>query len=104
MTCLASIVAAGPAAVVGVLLAARIGIATQGEGWELQAIAPSVIGGTSPFGAVGSVQGPRLGSSILATIDNRADLLAVNAFRQRVIAGGLIILIVSFDQLRRKKR
>ena len=35
--------------------AARIGIgnATQAEGWELQAIASSVIGGTSLFGAVG---------------------------------------------------
>jgi ribose transport system permease protein len=44
------------AAFVGILLAMRIGIgnATQAEGWELQAIASSVIGGTSLFGAVGS--------------------------------------------------
>jgi ribose transport system permease protein len=94
------------AAFVGVLLAARIGIgnATQAEGWELQAIASSVIGGTSLFGAVGSVHGPLLGSFILTTINNGANLLNVNAFWQRIITGVLIIVIVYFDGLRRKKR
>jgi ribose transport system permease protein len=94
------------AAFVGILLAARIGIgnATQAEGWELQAIASSVIGGTSLFGAVGSVHGPLLGSFILTTINNGANLLNVNAFWQRIITGVLIIVIVYFDGLRRKKR
>ena len=106
MIYLAYIISATLAAFVGVLLAARIGIgnATQGEGWELQAIASSVIGGTSLFGAVGSVQGPLLGSFILTTINNGANLLNVNPFWQRIITGGLIIVIVYFDQLRRKKR
>jgi ribose transport system permease protein len=92
------------AAFVGVLLASRIGIGnpTQAEGWELQAIASSVIGGTSLFGAVGSVHGPLLGAFILATINNGANLLNVNAFVQRIITGVLIIVIVYFDQLRRR--
>lgn len=94
------------AAFVGILLAARIGIgnATQAEGWELQAIASSVIGGTSLFGAVGSVQGPLIGAFILATINNGANLLNVNSFWQRIITGVLIIVIVWFDQLRRRGR
>lgn len=94
------------AAFVGLLLASRIGIgnATQAEGWELQAIASSVIGGTSLFGAVGSWHGPLLGAFILATINNGANLLNVNSFWQRIITGGLIIVIVYFDQLRRRKR
>ncbi len=93
------------AAFVGILLAARIGIgnATQAEGWELQAIASSVIGGTSLFGAIGSVHGPLLGSFILTTINNGANLLNVNAFWQRIITGVLIIVIVYFDGLRRRK-
>ena len=92
------------AAFVGVLLAARIGIGnpTQAEGWELQAIASSVIGGTSLFGAVGSVHGPLLGAFILATINNGANLLNVNSFWQRIITGALIIIIVYFDGLRRR--
>jgi ribose transport system permease protein len=91
------------AAFVGVLLASRIGIGnpTQAEGWELQAIASSVIGGTSLFGAIGSVHGPLLGAFILATINNGANLLNVNSFWQRVITGALIIIIVYFDGLRR---
>jgi ribose transport system permease protein len=94
------------AAFVGVLLATRIGIgnATQADGWELQAIASSVIGGTSLFGAVGSVHGPLIGAFILATINNGANLLNVNSFWQRIITGALIILIVFFDQLRRRGR
>jgi ribose transport system permease protein len=93
------------AAFVGILLAARIGIgnATQAEGWELQAIASSVIGGTSLFGAIGSVHGPLFGSFILTTINNGANLLNVNPFWQRVITGVLIIVIVYFDGLRRRR-
>jgi ribose transport system permease protein len=101
---LAYILSSTCAAFVGLLLASRIGIgnATQAEGWELQAIASSVIGGTSLFGAVGSVQGPLLGAFILATINNGANLLNVNSFWQRIITGALIIIIVYFDQLRRR--
>jgi ribose transport system permease protein len=106
MIYMAYILSALCAAFVGVLLAARIGIgnATQAEGWELQAIASSVIGGSSLFGAVGSVHGPLLGSFILTTINNGANLLNVNAFWQRVITGFLIIVIVYFDGLRRKRQ
>ena len=101
---LAYILSATCAAFVGLLLASRIGIgnATQAEGWELQAITSSVIGGTSLFGAVGSVHGPLLGAFILATINNGANLLNVNSFWQRIITGLLIIVIVYFDQLRRR--
>src|SRR6195256_726472 len=96
MIYIAYILSALCAAFVGILLAARIGIgnATQAEGWELQAIASSVIGGTSLFGAIGSVQGPLIGAFILATINNGANLLNVNAFWQRIITGVLIIVIV----------
>jgi ribose transport system permease protein len=106
MIYLAYIISALCAAFVGIILAARIGIgiATQAEGWELLAIASSVIGGSSLFGAIGSVHGPLLGSFILTTINNGANLLNVNAFWQRVITGLLIIIIVYFDGLRRKKR
>ena len=53
---------------------------------------------------MGSVHGPLLGSFILTTINNGANLLNVNAFWQRIITGVLIIVIVYFDGLRRKKR
>jgi ribose transport system permease protein len=106
VTYMAYIVSAFCAAFVGILLAMRIGIGnpTQGDGWELQAIASSVIGGTSLFGAVGSVHGPLIGSFILTTINNGANLLNLNPFWQRIITGLLIILVVYFDTLRTRKR
>ena len=103
---LAYILSATLAAFAGILTASRIGIgvATTGDGWELQSIASSVIGGTSLFGAVGTVIGPILGAILLTTINNGANLLNVNPFWQRVITGGLIIVIVYFDQRRRHAR
>ena len=94
------------AAFAAVLTTSRLSIGTQntGQGLELQAIAASVIGGTSLFGAVGSIYGPLLGSFLLTTIANGANLLNVNPFWQLIITGALIILIVYFDQLRRRRR
>ena len=65
------------ASVVGILVAARLslGIASNGFTWELKAVASSVIGGTSLFGAVGGVFGPVLGATLLSTINNGANLL-----------------------------
>jgi ribose transport system permease protein len=106
VTYMAYVVSASCAAFVGILLAMRIGIGnpTQGDGWELQAIASSVIGGTSLFGAVGTVHGPLVGSFILTTINNGANLLNLNPFWQRIITGLLIIVVVYFDTLRTRKR
>jgi ribose transport system permease protein len=102
----AYILSALGAGIVGILLASRTGTgnATQAIGSELEAIASSVIGGTSLFGAIGTVWGPLLGAFILATIRNGANLMNVNSFWQFIITGVLIILIVYFDGLRRRKR
>ena len=106
MIYLAYVISAFCAAVVGILLAMRIGIGNPGQadGWELQAIASSVIGGTSLFGGVGTVQGPVIGSFILTTFNNGANLLNLNPFWQRIVTGALIIVVVYFDTLRRRKR
>jgi len=106
MIYLAYVISAFCAAIVGILLAMRIGIGNpgQGEGWELQAIASSVIGGTSLFGGVGTVTGPLIGSFILTTFNNGANLLNLNPFWQRIVTGALIIIVVYFDTLRRRKR
>ena len=106
MTYLAYIISGFCAAFVGVLLAMRIGIGNPGQadGWELQAIASSVIGGTSLMGGFGTVQGPLIGSFILTTINNGANLLNFNPFWQRIVTGALIIIVVYFDTLRRRRR
>ncbi len=106
MIYLAYTLSATLAAFAGILTTSRIGIgnATTGQGWELQSIAASVIGGTSLFGAIGSIHGPLLGSFVLTTINNGANLLNVNPFWQLIITGILIIVIVYFDGMRRRRR
>jgi len=90
VTYTAYILSALCAAVVGIMLASRTGTgnATQANGWELQAIASSVIGGSSLFGAVGTIWGPLLGAFILATIRNGANLLNVNTVLTQVTTFG----------------
>jgi ribose transport system permease protein len=94
------------AALAGVLTASRlsVGLAFNGDGDELRAIAASVIGGTSLFGAIGNVSGPLLGAITLATIANGANLLDVNPYWERIVTGLLIVAIVFVDQLRHRRR
>ena len=81
------------AAVSALIVVARLGAAeaTQGEGFELDAIAIVVIGGTSLFGGVGGIGGTLVGAGIIAAVNNLLNLLGVPPFSQR-IAKGLIIL------------
>ena len=92
------------ASIVGILVAARLslGIASNGFTWELQAVASSVIGGTSLFGAVGGVFGPVLGATVLSTINNGANLLNVQPYWQRILTGVIIVAVVFFDQLKKR--
>ena len=78
------------------------GIASNGFTWELQAVASSVIGGTSLFGAVGGVFGPVLGATVLSTINNGANLLNVQPYWQRILTGVIIVAVVFFDQLKKR--
>jgi ribose/xylose/arabinose/galactoside ABC-type transport system permease subunit len=81
------------AAISALIVVARLGAAeaTAGEGYELDAIAIVVIGGTSLFGGSGGVGGTLVGAGIVAVVNNLLNLLAVPIFTQR-IAKGLIIL------------
>ena len=92
------------ASIVGILVAARLslGIASNGFTWELKAVASSVIGGTSLFGAVGGVFGPVLGATLLSTINNGANLLKFDPYWQRIITGLLIVAVVFFDQFKNR--
>ena len=94
------------ASIVGILVAARLslGIASNGFTWELQAVASSVIGGTSLFGAVGGVFGPVLGATILSTINNGANLLNFHPYWQRILTGVIIVAVVFFDQLKNRTK
>jgi len=68
--------------------------ATAGEGYELDAIAAVVVGGTSLFGGVGGVIGTLLGALIIGVLSNILNLVGVSPFAQPLAKGALIIVAV----------
>jgi len=92
------------AALGGVILTARLGVgeSTTAIGYELDAIASAVIGGTSLSGGEGTVLGVVLGAALLGIIRNGLVLMGVSAYWQQMTIGLIIILAVVMDGLRRR--
>ena len=90
----------------GVVLAARLssGQPSTGEGYETDAIAAAVLGGTSFFGGTGTVGGLMIGVLIIGVISNGLNLMHVNSYWQFVLKGMIIISAVYFDILKQKKQ
>ncbi|MHB9007338.1 MAG: ABC transporter permease, partial [Limisphaerales bacterium] len=88
------------AGLAGVVLASRLttGQPNAGVGYELDAIAAVVIGGTSLSGGVGGVGGTILGALLMGVINNGLDLLNVSSYYQAVIKGVIIVGAVWLDK------
>ena len=91
------------AAISGVMLSSQLMIVdgTLGTGLELQAIAISVLGGTSLSGGNGNLVGTLLAALLLATIASALNILKVAAFYQYLFVGVLLIFALSIDTVRR---
>ena len=92
------------AALAGCLLAARTYSASPaaGDGYELDAVASSVIGGTSTMGGEGSVAGTFIGAFVIGVLRNGLNLVGVSPFIQRIVIGIVIVGSVFFDRIKRK--
>ena len=90
--------------VAGIVLTARVGAATSDAGrmMELDAIAATVIGGTSLMGGRGTVWGALLGALMMASIDNGMSLMNTESFWQPIIKGSILITAVALDMMGRK--
>jgi len=93
------------AGLAGVLISARLNSAQPalGAGYELDAIAAVVIGGTSLSGGEGSILGTIIGAFIISTLTNGLRILSVPQEWQMVVTGGIVILAVFLDILRRRR-
>ncbi|WP_313182976.1 ABC transporter permease [Lacrimispora sp.] len=89
--------------IAGILMAARLGngVPTSGVGYELDAIAASVVGGASLDGGEGSVIGTVLGAMIMATLRQGGTLLGINSFIMEIMIGSLIAIAVVIDKMRK---
>jgi ribose transport system permease protein len=89
----------------GVILAARMssGQPAVGTGFETDAIAAAVLGGTSMYGGVGNIGGVFIGILVIGVIANGLNLLHVNSFWQYVAKGVIILLAVHIDMYRKQR-
>lgn len=95
----------GICGIAGLLIASRLNSAQPalGLGYELEAIAAVVIGGTSLSGGRGTILGTLIGALIMAVLTNGLRVLSVAQEWQTVVTGIIIILAVYADILRRQK-
>jgi ribose transport system permease protein len=93
------------AAIAGLVMTGRLNSANalMADGEELRSIASVVIGGTNLFGGEGGVVGSLLGALIIGVLGNGLNLLDVSPFWQRIAQGLVIVLVVIFDQWRRRR-
>jgi len=92
------------AGIAGLLLAGRIGAGDpkSGMGYELNAIAAVVVGGTSLMGGVGTIPGTLLGAVIIGSLDTGLGLMGINWFVQMVVKGYVILIAVILDQMKKR--
>jgi ribose/xylose/arabinose/galactoside ABC-type transport system permease subunit len=89
----------GLSGLAAILLTARLNSAQPIAGimYELDAIAATVIGGTSLMGGQGNVIGTLIGALIIGVLRNGLNLLSISSFTQQIVIGLVIIVAVLFD-------
>lgn len=90
--------------IAGVLIASRLDSAQPqlGVGYELQAIAAVIIGGTSLLGGRGSILGTVIGALIMSVVINGLRIMSIQTEWQNVVVGIVILIAVYFDTLRNR--
>lgn len=91
--------------IAGVIIASRLDSAQPqiGVGYELQAIAAVIIGGTSLLGGRGSIVGTLIGALIMSVLINGLRILSIQTEWQNVVVGVVIAIAVFADALRNRK-
>ncbi len=89
----------------GIVLTARLTAAEPiaGTGYELDAIAAVVIGGTSLSGGIATIFGTVIGALIMSVLRNGLNLLNIQSYYQLVAIGCVIVFAVAVDRMRRKQ-
>lgn len=93
------------AAISGIVLSSRLmsGQPNAGIGFELDAIAAVVLGGTSITGGRGSIAGTLIGALTLGILNNGLNLMGVSPYTQKVLKGVIILLAIYAGSFKRNR-
>ena len=104
VTMLTYVISGFCAAVVGLIISSQL-VASHpatGDGFELNAIAAVVLGGTSLAGGRGTILGTIVGAFVVGVLRNGMVIEGVSSFWQMIITGGVIVLAVIIDQVQQR--
>lgn len=89
------------AAIVGLIITSQLVAAnpSTGSGWELNAIAATVLGGTSLMGGKGTIPGTVIGAFVIGVLNDGMVMKGVSEFWQLVITGSVIVLAIIIEQV-----
>lgn len=106
VTMLSHVLCSIMAGLCGVVIASKLqnGQPNSGQGYEMFAIASTVLGGTSLSGGSGSVARAMFGCAVIAVIKTGMDLLQIYSYWQNVVIGCIIILAVVLDMAQKKQK
>ncbi|HCC34807.1 MAG TPA: ribose ABC transporter permease [Ruminococcaceae bacterium] len=92
-------------AIAGIIFMSRLNSGTPGggDGYALDAIASTVIGGSSLSGGIGTATGTLVGAIIMGLISNILNLVSVQSYVQSIVKGVIIVLAVVLDISAKKK-
>lgn len=93
------------AAIAGMVYTARMNSASPkaGDGFEMDAIAASYIGGASASGGIGTIAGAMIGALVMGVLNNGMSIMGVDAYTQMIVKGLVLLLAVVLDLLQKNR-
>jgi ribose transport system permease protein len=104
VTLMIFVISGALSALSGLIVSARLYSAqpTTGEVYAMDAVAATILGGTSIAGGVGTIAGTLIGALIIGILNNGMNLLGISSYYQMIVKGGVILLAILLDVNRGK--
>ena len=99
------VISGAMSALAGIIMVGRIntGQPIAGQGWEIDAIAATIVGGTALSGGQGTIIGTLIGAALIGVMSNSMVLMSVSMYFQQVFTGLVLIGVVAIDTFKNRR-
>jgi ribose transport system permease protein len=99
------VISGAMSALAGIIMVGRIntGQPIAGQGWEIDAIAATIVGGTALSGGQGTIIGTLIGAALIGVMNNSMVLMSVSMYFQQVFTGLVLIGVVAIDTFKNRR-